>query len=294
MTKIAFLGLGIMGSRMAANLTRADYELTVWNRTTSTAESFAAEHGCVVATSPREAAAGAEIVFSMVVDGPQVEQVLLGEDGAAAGASPGTLFVDCSTIGPDDAIRIGTALRERGFGFLDAPVTGSSPRAQDGTLTFMIGGSDEDFAHAKPAIETMGRLIIHAGQLGHGQLIKVINNALAAINATALGQALLVAARAGASLDALLEAGMGGSGGSTMMNLKSGPMREHDYTPLFKLDHMLKDVRLCLDQARAEGMPFPFAQETERVLATASELGFGEDDFAALIEALEAGSGYRL
>src|SRR5213082_3433168 len=137
--RVGFLGLGIMGSRMAANLARAGFELKVWNRTRERAEKFAAEHGASVAATPAEAASGAAIVITMVVDGPQVEQVLLGEDGVAAGAAPGTLCVDCSTIGPAATQEIAAQLENRRLTLIDAPVTGSSPKAQDGTLTFMVG-----------------------------------------------------------------------------------------------------------------------------------------------------------
>ena len=293
--KIAFLGLGIMGSRMAANLDKAGFELTVWNRTASTAEAFAAAHPTVsVAASPKAAAADADIVVTMVVDGPQVETILLGADGAATGARSGTLFVDCSTIGVAEALRIGGRLGELGMSLLDAPVTGSSPRAEDGTLTIMAGGSEADFARALPVLEAMGGLIVHCGALGQGQLVKVINNAVAAINAAVVGQALLTGSQAGVDLDALTQVMSAGSGASAMLSLKAGPMREHDYTTLFKLDHMLKDVRLCLEAARDSGADFPFAAETEQILNEASEMGYGEDDFGALIEAIQKSLRIRL
>jgi 3-hydroxyisobutyrate dehydrogenase-like beta-hydroxyacid dehydrogenase len=293
--RVAFLGLGIMGSRMAANLARAGFELTVWNRTESVAGEFCAEHeGARQVSSPAQAALEAEIVITMVVDGPQVEQVLLGDDGAATSARPGTLCVDCSTIGPTAARAIGERLGERGLELLDAPVTGSAPRAQDGTLTIMAGGSAEAFERARPALEAMGKLIVHAGPLGHGQMVKVINNAVAATNTAVVGQALLVAARAGVDLDAVVKVMGAGSGGSTMLELKAGPMREHDFTPLFKLEHMLKDVRLCLEEGQAAGAPFGFAALTREVLSAAMGRGLGDQDFAALIDVLEGEAGFRL
>jgi 3-hydroxyisobutyrate dehydrogenase-like beta-hydroxyacid dehydrogenase len=294
--KLSFLGLGIMGSRMAARLAHSDeYELTVWNRTTAHAEQFAAEHGATVAATPAEAAANAEIVFSMVVDGPQVEHVLLNEaDGAANGAQLGTLFVDCSTIGPQYARSIGARLAELGFAMLDAPVTGSSPRAEDGTLTIMVGGERPHFERAEPLLEKMGALIVYAGELGQGQIVKLINNAVAATNAAVVGQALLVGKRSGSDLDALCAVMGAGSGGSTMLELKAPAMRSHNYTTLFKLEHMLKDVRLCLEQGEAAGAPFPYAALTREVLTATSGLGYGEEDFAALIEALERAAATRL
>jgi 3-hydroxyisobutyrate dehydrogenase-like beta-hydroxyacid dehydrogenase len=293
--RVAFLGLGIMGSRMAANLAAKGFELTVWNRTAARAEEFAASHaGVEVAASPQAAATDVEVVVSMVVDGPQVEAILFGDDGAASGASPGTAFVDCSTIGPEQARRIGAALEERSLVLLDAPVTGSSPRAEDGTLTIMVGGPDEAFERVRPVLEAMGKLIVHAGPLGQGQLVKVINNAVAASNATVLAEALLVAQRAGADLDALVQVMAAGSGGSVMLDLKAEPMRRHDYTTLFKLDHMLKDIQLCLDAAAQAGIRFEFAQRTAEILSEAAAAGHGDDDFAALIEPLERQTGTRL
>jgi 3-hydroxyisobutyrate dehydrogenase-like beta-hydroxyacid dehydrogenase len=294
--KVAFLGLGIMGSRMAANLARAEFELTVWNRTGERAEEFVAAHpGVAIAATPAGAATDSEIVFTMVVDGAQVEAVLLDDPhGAAHGAKPGTLFVDCSTIGPAATREIASRLGEFEVALIDAPVTGSSPRAQDGTLTFMVGGTDAEFERAGPAFEAMGKLIVHAGPLGHGQLVKLISNSVAAVNATTVGQALLVAARAGADLDALTAVMSAGSGGSAMLDLKAGPMRSHDYETLFKVDHMLKDVRLCLEEAQAAGVPFEFAAIARQILVATSGRGLGDADFAALIEVLEGQAGFQL
>jgi 3-hydroxyisobutyrate dehydrogenase-like beta-hydroxyacid dehydrogenase len=293
--RIAFLGLGIMGSRMAANLVRAGFELTVWNRTRSTAEAFCAQHSSVeLAESPAAAGAAAEVVVTMVVDGDQVRKLLLGSDGAATGAGPGTLFIDCSTIGPLAARTIGAELAAREMELVDAPVTGSSPRAEDGTLTIMAGGGDEAVARARPVLEAMGQLIVHAGPLGQGQVVKVINNAVAATNAAVLGEALLVGAAAGADLDALVEVMAAGSGGSAMLSLKADPMRRHDYATLFKLEHMLKDVRLCLEEGQAAGVPFQFAALTREILTAATGRGLGDADFAALIEVLEGAAGFRL
>jgi 3-hydroxyisobutyrate dehydrogenase-like beta-hydroxyacid dehydrogenase len=293
-SKVAFIGLGIMGSRMAANLVKGGFELTVWNRTRATAEQFRADHGAGLAATPAEAAASAEIVITMVVDAEQVEHVLLGADGVVETAPDGLLCVDCSTIGPSAARSIAERLAEHRVAFVDAPVTGSSPRAQDGTLTIMAGASGDDFERAKPVLEAMGSLIVHAGPVGHGQVVKVINNAVAATNTAVVGQALLVGAKAGVDLDALIEVMAAGSGASTMLDLKADPMRRHDYTTLFKLAHMLKDVRLCLEEGQAVGAPFPFAALTREILTAAAGRGLGDDDFAALIEVLEADAGLKL
>ena len=292
--RVGFIGLGIMGSRMAANLRRAGHGLVVYNRTRATADAWAQDHGATVAATPAEAAAEAEVVITMVVDGPQVETVLLGEDGVVHGAASGLLCVDMSTISPTQTRRIGAALAERGIHFMDAPVTGSSPKAEDGTLTIMAGGATEDFERARPLFEAMGQLVVHAGALGDGEMIKLINNAVAAVNAAVVGEALLVARRTGIDLDALERVMSAGSGASAMLELKAGPMRRHDYTTLFKLEHMLKDVRLCLEEGQAAGAPFAFAAQAREILTAASGRDLGDADFAALIEVLEGMAGTRL
>jgi 3-hydroxyisobutyrate dehydrogenase len=285
--RVGFIGLGIMGSRQAANLVRAGHELRVFNRTRETAETWASEHAAEVADSPRAAAEGADAVITMVVDGAQVEAMLLGEDGAVAGAPEGTLFIDCSTIAPADARRLGETLRERGHGLVDAPVTGSAPKAEDGTLTIMAGGSDEDMARAMPLLEAMGKLIVHCGDVGQGQAVKVISNSVTAVNCATLAQALVVGRRAGVDLESLVEVMGAGSANSTMLELKARPMLEHDFSPLFKLEHMLKDVGLCLDEARGAGAPFPFAALARELYSAGVGRGLGEQDFAAVLEVLE-------
>ena len=289
--QIAWLGLGIMGSRQAANLARAGHRLTVWNRTASTAEEWAREHDATAAATPAEAVARAEVAFTMLVDGPQVRAVL---DEATAQPPGGLLCVDMSTTGAEQARGIAAMLDRRGVRFMDAPVTGSSPRAEDGTLTIMAGGAPEDFERARPLFEAMGKLVVHAGPLGHGQTVKVINNAVAAANASTVAQALIAGHAAGVDLDALVDVMGAGSGGSAMLALKAGPMRAHDYTTLFKLEHMLKDVRLCLEEGQALGVPFPSAAYTREVLTAAMGLGHADDDFAAMIEALENAGGTKL
>ncbi len=285
--EVGFAGLGIMGSRMAANLRAAGHDVTVWNRTRAKADAF----GGPVADSPRELAASCDVLITMLVDGPQVEEVT---GGAAPGAREGALFVDMSTISPRTARAVGQALGERGVRFVDAPVTGSSPKAEAGTLTIMAGGDAEDVERARPLLEVMGELVLHVGELGQGQMLKLVNNAVAAANAVTLGQALLVASRTGVDLDALERVMAAGSGGSAMLELKAGPMRRHDFSALFKLEHMLKDVRHCLEESLAAGVPFPAAAAAREVLAGGMGRGRADDDFAALIEVLEDAAGHRL
>jgi 3-hydroxyisobutyrate dehydrogenase-like beta-hydroxyacid dehydrogenase len=266
----------------------------VWTHTKGKAGRWADEHQATAVDTPAQVAAASDIVVSMVVDGAQVQSVLLGADGVAEGAGKGLLCVDMSTIAPTDTRCIGAALAERGVRMLDAPVTGSSPRAQAGTLTIMAGGEPADFERAKPLLETMGELIVHVGELGQGEMLKLINNALGAANAAAVAEALLLADATGVDLDALVAVTQTGSGASAQMQMKSQPMRAHDYTTLFKAEHLLKDVRLCLEEAQAAGVPFPAAAHARDLLAATIGRGHGADDYAALIEAAEGLAGRRL
>jgi 3-hydroxyisobutyrate dehydrogenase len=292
--RIGFLGLGIMGSRMAANVARTGFALNVWTHTPGKAEGWASEHGARAFATPAEVGAASDIVVSMVVDGGQVDSVLLGAGGVIESAREGLLCVDMSTIAPPDTRRIGAALQARGVGMLDAPVTGSSPRAEDGSLTIMVGGAERDFTRARPLLETMGGLIAHVGELGQGERLKLINNALGAANAVAVAEALLLADACGIDLDAFVEVASSGSGASAQLALKSAAMRTHDYSPLFKTAHMLKDVRLCLEEAQAEGVPFPAAAHARDLLSATMARGYAEQDYASLIEAAEGLAGRRL
>jgi 3-hydroxyisobutyrate dehydrogenase len=292
--RIGFLGLGIMGSRMAANVAGAGYELSVWTHTPGKAERWAAEHKASAKETPAEVAGVSDVVVSMVVDGAQVEEVLCGEDGVARGAHEGLLCVDMSTIAPTDTRRIAGRLAAEGVRMMDAPVTGSSPRAEAGTLTIMAGGEQVDFERVKALLECMGELVVHVGELGQGEMLKLINNSLGAANAAAVAEALLLADATGVDLDALVQVTMSGSGGSAQLQMKSGPMREHDYTTLFKTGHLLKDVRLCLEEAQTAGVPFPAAAHARDLLAATVGRGHGADDYASLIEAAEGLAGRRL
>jgi 3-hydroxyisobutyrate dehydrogenase-like beta-hydroxyacid dehydrogenase len=292
--RVGFIGLGIMGSRMAVNLRRAGYELSVHNRTRDRAEAWAGEHGARVAATPREAAEGADAIITMVVEGDQVEALLLGPDGAVEGAPEGALFVDMSTIAPADARRLGATLRERGHGFVDAPVTGSAPKAEAGTLTIMAGGSEADLRAAAPLFDAMGETLVHAGEVGQGQAVKVLSNAVSAVNCATIAQALVVGRREGVDLDALVAVMRSGSAASTMLELKAAPMLAHDFAPLFKLEHMLKDVRLCLDEARRAGAGFPFAGLAGELYSAGVGRGLAEQDFAAVLEVIEGLDGTRV
>ena len=286
--RIAFLGLGIMGRPMAANLARARFDVTVWNRTPERAEGFAADHpGVSVASSPLDATADADVVITMVVDAPDVEQVLFGARGAAESLREGALVIDMSTIAPTASRQIAQRLRAHGIGFLDAPVTGSRPKAEDGTLTIMVGGETADFERAKPVLDALGALVVHVGPQGHGSIVKLINNTVAAANALAVAEALALAGAAGLDPARLRQVMSAGSGASAMLELKAEPMLAHDFEPLFKLDHMLKDIRHCLAEAEALGVDLRLASATAERYREAAQKGLGKSDFAAVVSVVE-------
>jgi 3-hydroxyisobutyrate dehydrogenase-like beta-hydroxyacid dehydrogenase len=285
--RVAFLGLGIMGEPMAANLTKAGYELSVWNRTPSRAADFATRYGAHPAPTAATAAENAGVVITMVPDGHEVKEVLFGDHGAAEGMRRGSLAIDMSTISPRDTVAIAERLQNDEIGFLDAPVTGSRPRAEDGTLTIMAGGSEADFERARPVLEAMGRLVVHVGPQGHGSVVKLLNNTTAAVNALAVAEAMVAAQKAGVDTDKLREVMAAGSGGSAMLDLKAGPMLDHDFTPLFKLAHMLKDVRHCLTEAERLGARMRLGEQAEADYSRADRKGLGEQDFAAVVEVVE-------
>lgn len=294
MEHVGFIGLGIMGSRMAATVRRAGFPVAVWNRTRATADRWAAEHDGTAVDSPADLAVRCDVIVSVVVDGPQVAQVLFGERGVVEAARPGLTCVDMSTIAPAEARAIGERLAGHGAGFLDAPVTGSAPKAADGTLTIMVGGAPETVERARPVLDAMGETIVHVGPVGHGQTVKVLSNALAAANVTALAQALLIGRRAGVDLERMVEVLPRSAGGSRMVDLKARPMLDRDFEPLFKLEHMLKDAGLALETARELGVPFPAAAQARELLSAGAGRGLGDRDFAAVVEVLEGLAGFRL
>jgi 3-hydroxyisobutyrate dehydrogenase-like beta-hydroxyacid dehydrogenase len=217
----------------------------------------------------------------MLVDGAQVASLI-----EQVPARDDLLFLDMTTIGAPAARALAQGRR-----FVDAPVTGSSPRAEAGTLTIMVGGRDEDVAAAMPLLEAMGETIVHMGPVGHGQAIKVIGNVMSSSNAIILAQSLIAASASGIDLEKAIAVLKGSSGASTMLDLKARPMLEHDWTTLFKLEHMLKDVRLALEQAHEAKVPYPAAADAAQLLEGGMARGLADADFASVLEVLEGLAG---
>jgi 3-hydroxyisobutyrate dehydrogenase-like beta-hydroxyacid dehydrogenase len=290
--RVAFLGLGIMGWPMAANLSRSGAELRVWTHSAGKAERFAGEHRAEAASTPAEAANGAAVAITMLPDAPEVEATLLGAEGAAGALERGALCLDMSTIAPSAALALAERLELEGLAFLEAPVSGSKPKAEDGTLTVMAAGEQAAFERALPLLEVMGELIVRVGPRGHGALAKLLTNTMGAVHAAALGEALAAVRRADLDPDAFLKVAGASAGGSAVLALKGRPMLEGNFEPpLFKLDHMLKDVRHCLAEARALGLELRFGALAESLLARAAEDGRGDQDFAAVAAVAEASAG---
>jgi 3-hydroxyisobutyrate dehydrogenase len=281
--RIAFAGLGIMGAPMARKLLDAGFDVTVYTRSGQKAERFATEHGARAAKTPAEAAEGRDALVTMVPDAPEVEEVLFGRGGAAEALPQGALVVDMSTTSPTASTQIGRRLSERGLAFVEAPVSGSRPKAEDGTLTIMAGGGQESFERALPLFEAMGERIVHVGPLGHGQMAKLVTNTMGAVNAAALAEAVRTAKAAGLDRDAFMEVAAGSAAASAMLNLKGLPMFEERFEPpLFKLEHMLKDVRHTVEEAGSLGFELQLGALAERLYARAAQSGHGEQDFAAV------------
>ncbi|MDX1932484.1 MAG: NAD(P)-dependent oxidoreductase [Capsulimonadales bacterium] len=278
MRKIGFIGLGLMGYPMALNIARAGFPLTVFNRTRVKAERLAQEANADVAETPRAVAERSEVVITMVSDVPDVEAVYLGADGIREAARPGLVCIDMGTVGADCVRRVGAALAEHGTGLLDAPVSGGVWGAQQGTLSIMAGGSDDDFHIALPVFEAMGKKIVHCGPLGTGQTTKLVNQVVGAVNLEAVCEGMKLAEASGADVGKVIEAvGAGAAGSWAWSNL--GPrILNRDFEPGFKIAHQIKDLRLALEAAEAAGISLPGARLVlEQMRIAAATLPDGEN-----------------
>ncbi|KAB8144657.1 NAD(P)-dependent oxidoreductase [Chloroflexia bacterium SDU3-3] len=285
--RIGFIGLGIMGQGMARNLLRAGFELTVWNRTASRADELVAE-GAQLAASPAELAAQSDIIISCVSDVPDVEQVLLGDQGAIHGAQPGALVIDMSTISPQATRSIGAKLAEQGVKLLDAPVSGGSEGAARGTLSIMVGGDTADVERARPVFEAMGKAITHIGGLGDGQTAKLCNQILVVGTTLAVSEAFLFAQANGIDLHKMLAAVEHGAAGSWTLSNRGPQMLARDWRPGFTIDLQQKDLKLVLKAADEVGVPVMFTAMISNMYRSLQARGLGLEGNHALIKALEA------
>jgi 3-hydroxyisobutyrate dehydrogenase len=288
---VGFIGMGIMGSAMAANLVAAGHEVTVWNRTRFRAESIS---GAAVANSPAELAAGSNPVMICVSDSPGVEEVALGPDGALAGMGPGTVIVDHSTISPAVTRRLGEATTKAGGTWLDAPVSGGSEGAVRGNLAVMVGGDPHALAEVESILRAYAASITHIGPTGSGQLCKLVNQILVAVNELAVSEALLFAQAAGLDPSKALEAVRGGAAGSWMLSNRGPQMIARDWTPGFTIDLQQKDLRLVLEEADAHHLSLPGTSIASDLYHELQRRGLGAEGNHAMVKALEDSSGFRL
>ena len=288
MTSVAFLGLGVMGGGMAGRLLAAGFPVSVWNRTADRAEAFR-ERGAIVAQSPRDAAAGADVIISMVADDEAARSVWLGDGGAIGGAGQGTLLIESSTVSPKWIAELGTEGLACGCEVLDAPVTGSRTQAASGELLFLVGGEAEPLERARPVLMPMSRDILHLGPLGSGARLKLINNFICGVQAAALAEGLALVEKSGLDLDAALTVLQNGAPGSPLVKAVSNRMVTRDYTVFFKLALMRKDLDYAIAEGARHGLDLTTA-ENARALFDRAIGQWGELDFSAVIESLRSSS----
>jgi len=283
---VGFIGLGIMGKPMAKNLLNAGYALKVYDINQAAVEEVAAA-GATACGSIAEASKGVTMIVTMLPNSPHVEAVLLGEGGVAENADPNTLIVDMSSIAPDASKQFETALKAKGLRMIDAPVSGGEPKAIDGTLAIMVGGTEADFAEAKPLFDVMGGSALLVGDVGSGNICKLTNQMIVACNIAALAEGLFLAEKAGADPEKVFHAIKGGLAGSTVMNAKAPMMLAGNYAPGFKIDLHIKDLNNALITAQSAEMPVPFTAQVMQIMQAVKLGGDGQSDHSALAKFYE-------
>ena len=290
MERIGFVGLGTMGAAMAANLRRAGFEVTAWNRTPGRADELVALGG-TEAGSPAEVARASDVVVVCVSDTPDVEAVILGPDGVGEGLAAGGLVIDCSTISPAATARIATTLRDRGIGFVDAPVSGGSEGAKQATLTIFVGGEPADAERAQPILEAMGRTITHFGPAGSGQAVKAVNQVVIAGAYLGVAEGIVLALKAGLDAEAVAAALGGGAARSWVLENRSGRMIDNKYPLGFRTSLHLKDLAIALELARSVGATLPVAGLAAQLESGLVARGRGDEDMSNLARAIRGLSG---
>ena len=290
---VGFIGLGIMGKPMAKNLIEAGHELVVFNRTQSKAEELAGD-GATVAGSPREVAEQSDVIITMLPDSPQVEEVLVGEDGVLEGIKEGALVVDTSTISPVVTEELAAKVKEKGASMLDAPVSGGDVGAIEGTLSIMVGGSEEDFERARPLFEAMGKTVTHVGETGAGQVAKAANQIVVALTIEAVSEALVLGSKGGVAPEKILDVLGGGLAGNKVMEVKREKMLTHSFDPGFRIELHHKDLGIALAAGREYGVTLPVTAVVDQMLQELKMRGRGDRDHSALLTLIEDSSGHEI
>jgi 2-hydroxy-3-oxopropionate reductase len=284
--RVGFIGLGVMGKPMARNLIEAGHELVVWSRTRADVDEVEKD-GATAASSAREVSEKADVTILMLPDSPQVREVLDGDHGLLAGAREGTLVVDMSTISPVVTREIAAECGERGLGWVDAPVSGGDVGAREATLSIMAGGSEEDFARAKPLFEALGKTIVHVGPVGSGQVVKACNQVVVALTIEAVSEALVLGSKAGVDPATIIEVLSGGLAANKVMEVRGRNFLEHDFTPSFRVDLHHKDLGIALQTAREYGVALPNTAAVDQMLQALRSNGRGDRDHSALLTHIE-------
>jgi 3-hydroxyisobutyrate dehydrogenase len=285
MKKIGFLGLGVMGTGMAARLLDAGFPVTVWNRNAGRAEPLRAR-GAALAASPRDAAAGADVVIAMVADDNASRAVWTGKDGAIGGLRDGAVAVECSTLSPQWVTELAALIEARGASFLDAPVTGSKPQAANGEVLFLVGGDPAALAGVRDVLQPMSRDVLHMGPVASGARMKLVNNFMSAVQAVSLAEAIAFSRQCGLDPVAAMHVLTNGAPGSPLVKTVGARMMARDYAVNFFLRLMRKDVHYAADEAKRCGVELHTAAAALARFDQAIASGWGEFDFAAVAEAI--------
>ncbi len=290
---IGFIGLGIMGGGMVRNLLKAGFEVHVWNRTSTRMAPIeaAGAHGAPDAAT---VAARSDIIILCVSETRDVEEVLFGKKGVVQGANPGSLIIDTSTISPQATISMEARLHTAGLQMLDAPISGGSEGAANGTLSIMVGGDEADVARAMGALDAMASRITHVGGTGAGQMVKLVNQILVVGTMMAISEALLFAQKGGLDLAKTLEAVEHGAAGSWMLSNRGTQAIRRDFEPGFTIDLQQKDLRLVLESADALGIPLPMTSQIFQLYRSLQERGLGGEGNHALVMSLENLAGVQI
>lgn len=283
---IGFIGLGIMGGPMARNLIKAGHQLTVYDIVSDRIAEIG-KSGAAEAKSAKEAAARSQVTFTMVPDGPEVESAILGTSGALDGARPGSIIVDMSSISPMVAQKIGAACSAKGIEFLDAPVSGGEPKAIDGSLAIMVGGKQETFDKVLPLLQVLGSSATLTGPVGAGNVTKLANQIMVAVNIAAMGEALVLSTKAGLDPEVVCNAVKGGLAGSAVLNAKAPMVIGRNFKPGFRIRLHQKDLRNALLAAEDMKVSLPFTSLAQQALIALMNQGCGDLDHSAIATFIE-------
>jgi 2-hydroxy-3-oxopropionate reductase len=284
--KIGFIGLGIMGKPMSKNLLEAGYELVVLDKNQNALDDLVAE-GATSAASPKEVAEQADIIITMLPNSPHVKEVVLGENGIIEGAKPGTIVADMSSIAPLVSRELAEKLAEKGIEMIDAPVSGGEPKAIDGTLSVMVGGKQEVFDKCFPVLKAMAGSVVLTGSVGAGNVTKLANQVIVALNIAAMSEALVLAAKAGVEPELVYQAIRGGLAGSTVLDAKAPLVMDRKFNPGFRINLHIKDLNNVLETSRELGVPLPLTAAVMEMMQALKVDGLGDADHSSLVRYYE-------